>query len=120
MAAETNGELISEGSQKVTVELSEILAIFEQIKIRIHQSQPREPMSHYQFTVVIESDEDGFHAYVPSLRGCHTFGATIDEARANILEAMGLHVESMLEDGNPIPAEREPIFITRLTVPVAA
>lgn len=76
-------------------------------------------MSHYQFTVVIEPDDEGFHAYVPSLPGCHTFGATIDETRVNILEAMGLHLECMLEDGTPIPTEQEPLFITRLTVPVA-
>ena len=77
-------------------------------------------METYQFTVVIEPDEEGFHAYVPALPGCHTFGATIDEARANIAEAMELHVESMVEDGEPVPVEREPMFITRLSVPVPA
>lgn len=48
-----------------------------------------------QFTVVIEPDEDGFHAYVPALPGCHTFGLTIDETRDNIIEAMMLHIECM-------------------------
>jgi predicted RNase H-like HicB family nuclease len=73
-----------------------------------------------QFTVVIEPDEDGYHAYVPALPGCHTFGETLDEARANIAEAMELHIESMRQDGEPIPTEHEPVFITRLSVPVAA
>jgi len=77
-------------------------------------------MQNYQFTVVIEPDEEGFHAYAPALPGCHTFGMTIDEARANTLEAIELHVESMLQDGETIPVEREPVFITRLSVPVAA
>jgi predicted RNase H-like HicB family nuclease len=31
-------------------------------------------MKKHQFTVVIEPDEEAFHAFVPSLRGCHTFG----------------------------------------------
>lgn len=75
-------------------------------------------MAIYQFTVVIEPDESGFHAYVPALPGCHTFGETIDEARKNIVEAMGLHIQCMLEDGESIPVEREPLFITRLSVPV--
>ena len=65
-------------------------------------------MGAYNFTVIIEPDEDGFHAYVPALPGCHTFGDTIDEARTNILEAMELHVESILQDGEPIPVEHEP------------
>jgi predicted RNase H-like HicB family nuclease len=77
-------------------------------------------MKTYQFTVVIEPDEEAFHAFVPALPGCHTFGMTIDEVRANITEAMELHIESMQEDGEMIPVEREPLFITRLSVPVTA
>ena len=72
----------------------------------------------YQFTVVIEPDETGYHAFVPALPGCHSFGDTLDEARANILEAMQLHIEGMEADGEPIPVEQEPLFITRLSVPV--
>lgn len=78
------------------------------------------PMKLYNFTVVIEPDEKGFHAFVPALPGCHTFGDTLDEARVNIAEAMELHIESMSKDGELIPVEREPLFITRLSVPVAA
>ncbi len=77
-------------------------------------------MSNYQFTVIIEPDEDQFHAFVPALPGCHSFGATLDEARANIAEAIQLHVESMRADGELIPVEQEPMFITRLSVPVSA
>jgi Uncharacterized conserved protein, COG1598 len=76
-------------------------------------------MTVYSFTVVIEPDEQGFHACVPALAGCHTFSDTVDEARTNILEALELHLHSMLEDGEPVPVEREPVFITRLSVPVA-
>ncbi len=76
-------------------------------------------MKVYQFTVVIEPDGEAFHAYVPALPGCHTFGATIEEAQANIKEAIGLHIEGMLEDNEPLPVEPEPMFITRLSVPVA-
>ena len=74
----------------------------------------------YQFTVAIEPDEEGFHVYVPALPGCHTFGDTLDEARTNIVEAMELHIESMQADGEPIPIEQEPLFITRLSIPVPA
>lgn len=77
-------------------------------------------MTTYHFTVVIEPDEDGYHAFAPALPGCHTFGMTIDEARENIAEALELHLESMRADGEPIPIEREPLLVTRLSVPVAA
>jgi predicted RNase H-like HicB family nuclease len=77
-------------------------------------------MTLHQFTVIIEPDEDTYHAYVPALPGCHTFGATVEETRSNIAEAIALHIESMQQDGESIPVESEPLFITRLSVPVAA
>jgi predicted RNase H-like HicB family nuclease len=72
------------------------------------------------YTVVIEPDEDAFHAYAPSLPGCHTFGDTVDEALAHIQEAIMLYLELLQEEGRPLPIEREPIFITRLAVPQVA
>jgi predicted RNase H-like HicB family nuclease len=44
----------------------------------------------------------------------------VDEARANIIEAIGLHIEAMREDGETIPVERDPLFITHLSIPVPA
>lgn len=73
----------------------------------------------YDFTIVIEPDEYGFHAFAPALQGCHSHGDTLDEARENIAEAVELHVESMIEDGEEIPIEKEPYFVTRLSVPIA-
>lgn len=77
-------------------------------------------MAVRQYTVIIEPDEDQFHAYVPVLPGCHTFGKTIEETRYSIEEAIELHLESLQEDSEPIPLEGEPLFITRLSVSVPA
>jgi predicted RNase H-like HicB family nuclease len=64
------------------------------------------PMTEYEFTVVIERDEDGrFLAICPALQGCYTEGATEDEARALIQDAMRLHVEDRLATGEPIYQE---------------
>jgi len=41
--------------------------------------------------LVIEQDEDGvFIVSAPTLRGCHSYGHTIDEAMTNITEAVVL------------------------------
>jgi predicted RNase H-like HicB family nuclease len=77
-------------------------------------------MTTYQFTVVIEPDKEVFHAFVPALPGCFTSAMTVDEAQANIAEAMEVHTGNKQEDGEPIPVEREPMFITRPSVPAAA
>ena len=55
-------------------------------------------MTEYQFTVVIEPDEHGFHAFVPALPGCYSFGDTVEEAQVNIHEAMELHMEDMISE----------------------
>jgi predicted RNase H-like HicB family nuclease len=49
--------------------------------------------------VVIEQDEDGvFIVSAPTLCGCHTHGYTIDEALANITEAVVLCLRDQAPD----------------------
>jgi predicted RNase H-like HicB family nuclease len=63
-------------------------------------------MKNYKFTVVIEKDEDGkFLAVVPSLQGCYTEGDTIEEAGRLIEDAIKLHIEDRIENGEPIYEE---------------
>ncbi len=68
----------------------------------------------YRFTVVFRTDEDGrVVAICPLLPGCNSDGATLDEARANIAEAIALYVQCRLEHGEPIAEEvaSEPISV---------
>jgi predicted RNase H-like HicB family nuclease len=56
------------------------------------------------FEVVLEPEEDGgYHIYTPCLKGCHSYGATREEALENIPEAIALWLESARELGIPIP-----------------
>lgn len=56
--------------------------------------------------VIIEPDETGGYVVsCPSLPGCHSQGETIDEALANIREAIELYLEVLEEDGQPIPPD---------------
>jgi predicted RNase H-like HicB family nuclease len=49
--------------------------------------------------VVLEpSDEGGYTAYVPSLPGCVSEGEDVQEALANIQEAIGLYLEPIEDD----------------------
>jgi predicted RNase H-like HicB family nuclease len=57
-----------------------------------------------KYRIVIEPDEDGVYvASCPSLPGCHSQGATRSEAMKNILEAMEGYIESLKENGDPVP-----------------
>ena len=63
-------------------------------------------MGSYEFTVVVERDEDGrFVAICPALQGCYTEGQTEQEARELIEDAIRLHVADRLERGEPISRE---------------
>jgi predicted RNase H-like HicB family nuclease len=60
-------------------------------------------MTEYEFTVVIERDEDGrYLAICPGLQGCYTEGETEEEARTLIADAIRLHVQDRIETGEPI------------------
>ena len=49
--------------------------------------------------VVLEpSEEGGFTAYVPSLPGCISEGNTVEDALANIREAIALYLEPVEDD----------------------
>jgi predicted RNase H-like HicB family nuclease len=56
-----------------------------------------------KFLVVIERAQGNLSAYVPDLPGCVTTGRTRKEVLANMRKAIDLHLEGMLEDGEPIP-----------------
>lgn len=73
-------------------------------------------MNEYEFTVVIERDEDGrYLALCPGLQGCYTEGETEAEARALIADAIRLHVQDRIETGEPIHQE---ISATKVRVAV--
>lgn len=53
--------------------------------------------------ISLEPDGDGFHAYAPALKGCHVGGATKEEAKRNLDDAMYLYIVSLLERGEALP-----------------
>ena len=69
-------------------------------KLRFQQLQ--------RFVIIMEADEPGgYHAFCPTLPGCHSQGETLEEAKKNIQEAIQCHLESLIKDGEPLPIERE-------------
>lgn len=63
-------------------------------------------MKTFTFRTIIEPDEDGaFHGYAPALTGCHTWGKTLEETRANLRDAIKAYISSLVDDGEPIPQD---------------
>jgi predicted RNase H-like HicB family nuclease len=56
------------------------------------------------YIALIHKDSDSDYGIsFPDLPGCVTAGVSLDEARAMAVEALGLHLEGLAEDGNAIP-----------------
>ena len=56
-----------------------------------------------RYAVVIESAGSNFSAYVPDLPGCVATGDTLDEAEAQIREAIAFHLQGLRADNLPSP-----------------
>ena len=62
-------------------------------------------MKSYTYRTIIEKDGEQYHGYVPALRGCHTFGNSIEEVRVLLKDALNVHLESLIEDKIEIPTD---------------
>jgi predicted RNase H-like HicB family nuclease len=56
-----------------------------------------------RYAVIFEKAESNSAAYVPDLPGCMTTGPTLEQAKANIREAIEGHLKTLAEFGEPIP-----------------
>ncbi len=59
-------------------------------------------MNNQKLLVIIEPTKDGLWAYIPELQGCTSFGENFNEIKANIKEAIDLHITGMIEDGENV------------------
>ena len=73
-------------------------------------------MKHLTLPVVVESDLDGYFISCPTLQGCYSQGDTFEHAIENIKDAIRLHIEDRIADGEEIP---EHVSVSLSTVEVA-
>lgn len=58
-----------------------------------------------QVVLIPDNEVGGYTVIVPSLPGCISEGDTIDEALANIREAIDLYIEDLTADGESVPED---------------
>lgn len=66
----------------------------------------------YKVSITIEKDDDGYFAWCPALEGCQTQGDTLDEAMANIREAIAVYLDSLPEEDRSRCVDSEVINAT--------
>jgi predicted RNase H-like HicB family nuclease len=57
------------------------------------------------YRVIIEPDGKGYHGFVPSLPGCHTWGKSIMATKKHLNEAIVVYLEALLQEDGVIPKD---------------
>ncbi|MDF7676791.1 type II toxin-antitoxin system HicB family antitoxin [Neisseriaceae bacterium ESL0693] len=63
------------------------------------QLRNRKKVIMFLYIAIHKNAETGYGVTVPSLPGCFSYGDTLDDTVANAKEAIQLHIEGVLEDG---------------------
>ena len=70
------------------------------------------------YKVLVEpAEEGGYVVSVPALPGCVSQGDTFEEALSNIREAILLYLETLREEGVPVPDETHLLVEVAVDVP---
>jgi len=64
------------------------------------------PISDYHINVFYSDEDDGYIADIPDLVACSAFGATPQEALAEVLRAKAAWLDAARAAGKPIPEPR--------------
>ena len=74
-------------------------------------------MKNYHFSIRVEKYKEGYAAFCSELQGCYAQGDTYEGALAAIRDAVRLHVEDRLAEGEDIP-QAESVSLTSLDIAV--
>ena len=59
-----------------------------------------------KYLVVIEKADHNYSAYSPDLPGCVATGATLEQVRRAMQEAIERHIQGLMQDSLPVPEPR--------------
>ena len=72
-------------------------------------------MSDYHINIFFSQEDGGYIADIPDLDSCSAFGATPEEALAQLERARDAWLEAARQEGKPIPVPRYRPVIYQLT-----
>lgn len=71
----------------------------------------------YRLIVVIKPQDGRFQAYCPAIEGCEAEGATVNEARANVVRVLHERLSDLAAHGEPIPSEDQLVETVNILLP---
>ena len=73
-------------------------------------------MRNLTLPIIVKGDSDGYFVSCPALQGCYSQGNPYEQAVENIKDAIRLHIEDRLANGEEVP---EKLSVSLSTVEVA-
>lgn len=73
-------------------------------------------MPNFRFSIRVEKHEEGYSAFCSELQGCYAQGESYEEAMEAIRDAVRLHVEDRLENGEEIPLILAPSQVNEVAI----
>lgn len=71
-------------------------------------------MKSYTFRTIVEPEKpQGYHGFVPLLKGVHTHGNTLAEVKKNLRETIICHIQGLLKDREQVPQEHEALELVQ-------
>ena len=68
-----------------------------------------------EYSVIVhDAEEGGYWVEVPALPGCYSQGESVDEALANVKEAIAMYLEALEDEDAAIPTDSEVVFQVRV------
>ncbi len=74
-------------------------------------------MKNYHFSIIVEKDKDGYFVFCPELQGCYSQGSTYEKALDNIRDAIKLHIEDRLKNGE-VFSEKQSVSLSTMEIAV--
>lgn len=84
-------------------------AIYNEVKALAKKELEAARYKRYPIVIYKDPDSD-YGMMVPDLPGCYTFGDTVADVLKQAVEAIELHLEGMLLDGDTIPEPKNIAF----------
>lgn len=69
-----------------------------------------------EYVVIYEKAEGNTSAYVPDLPGCIACGDTLEETEQLMKEAIGIYIETLKQEGQPIPEPTTKVNIITMAI----
>ena len=73
-------------------------------------------MQRLTLPIIVEGDGDGYFVTCPALQGCYSQGDTYEQAITNIKDAIRLHIEDRMAEGEEIA---QPDSVSLSTIEIA-